>query len=79
MTLLYAGTAIVRVAVFGMGYVGCVTATCLVQDGHTVLGVDIDPAKVAEVNAGIPPISEPGLDEMLPVQTKAGRLRRSAT
>lgn len=64
-----------HVAVFGMGYVGCVTAACLGQDGHTVLGVDLDPAKVAEVNSGISPISEPGLDDILRVQVSAGRLR----
>jgi GDP-mannose 6-dehydrogenase len=64
-----------RVAVFGMGYVGCVTAACLGKDGHRVVGVDIDPAKVAEVNAGTPPISEPDLDEILPAQVQAGRLR----
>ncbi|HET6572881.1 MAG TPA: nucleotide sugar dehydrogenase [Fimbriiglobus sp.] len=64
-----------RVAVFGMGYVGCVTAACLGRDGHAVIGVDIDPAKVDEVNAGTPPISEPGLDEMLPAQIQSGRLR----
>ncbi|MBO0699470.1 MAG: UDP-glucose/GDP-mannose dehydrogenase family protein [Zavarzinella sp.] len=64
-----------RVAVFGVGYVGCVTAGCLSQDGHEVWGVDIDPAKVAEVNAGIPPVSEPGLDEIVRAQTAAGRLR----
>jgi GDP-mannose 6-dehydrogenase len=67
-----------RVAVFGMGYVGCVTAACLAQDGHWVLGVDIDAAKISEVNSGIPPISEPHLDDLLSDQVKAGRLRATA-
>ncbi len=64
-----------RVAVFGLGYVGCVTAACLAQDGHAVVGVDVDPAKVAEVNAGEPPIREPGLDELLPAGVRAGLIR----
>jgi len=64
-----------RVAVFGLGYVGCVTAACLAQDNHMVIGVDIDAAKVSEVNSGVTPISEPGLDKMLSEQVKVGRLR----
>ncbi|MBY0459078.1 MAG: nucleotide sugar dehydrogenase, partial [Gemmataceae bacterium] len=64
-----------RVAVFGIGYVGCVTGACLAQDGHTVIGVDVDPGKVAEVNAGVSPISETGLDEILKAQVTAGRFR----
>ena len=64
-----------RVAVFGIGYVGAVTAACLGQDGHAVVGVDIDPAKVAELNAGASPVSEPGLDDLLKAQVAAGRLR----
>ena len=64
-----------QVAVFGMGYVGCVTAACLSQDGHSVLGVDVDADKVAEVNAGKAPISERGLDDILRTQVESGRLR----
>jgi GDP-mannose 6-dehydrogenase len=64
-----------RVAVFGIGYVGAVTAGCLAQDGHTVVGVDIDPGKVAEANSGISPVSEPGLDEILKAQVAGGRFR----
>ncbi|WAC63493.1 nucleotide sugar dehydrogenase [Pseudoxanthomonas sp. SL93] len=64
-----------QVAVFGMGYVGCVTAACLSQDGHSVIGVDIDADKVAEVNAGKAPISERGLDELMQQQVASGRLR----
>lgn len=64
-----------RVAVFGLGYVGSVTAACLAKDGHTVVGVDLDAAKVAEINAGVPPISEAGLPELLPEQVAAGRLK----
>ena len=63
-----------KIAVFGMGYVGCVTAACLGRDGHTVLGVDVDPAKVTEINAGQSPITEPGLADLVREQVSAGRL-----
>src|SRR5262245_3403713 len=64
-----------RIAIFGMGYVGCVTAACLSRDGHTVIGVDTDESKVAEINAGESPVSEPGLTELVAAQVQAGRLR----
>lgn len=64
-----------NVAVFGLGYVGCVTGACLAKDGHTVIGVDIDQDKVAEINAGQAPIRENGLDELVAAQVAAGRLR----
>jgi GDP-mannose 6-dehydrogenase len=58
-----------------MGYVGCVTAACLSRDGYQVVGVDVDPAKVAELNAGQVPIVEPGLAEIVAAQVANGRLR----
>jgi len=63
-----------RIAVFGMGYVGCVTAACLSRDGHSVIGVDIDSAKIASLKAGVPPVAEPGLPELIAEQVSAGRL-----
>jgi GDP-mannose 6-dehydrogenase len=63
-----------RVAVFGLGYVGSVTTACLCRAGHTVVGVDIDADKVAEVNAGKAPVHEPGLAELIAQQVRAGRL-----
>jgi len=63
-----------RVAVLGMGYVGCVTAACLARDGHQVTGVDIDAGKVAAINEGRSPVQEPGLDELLKSQVDAKRL-----
>lgn len=68
-----------RVAVFGLGYVGCVTAACLARDGHSVIGVDVDPAKVDRVNAGDPPVSEPGLEEILAAVTRSGALRATTS
>jgi len=64
-----------KVAVFGLGYVGCVTAACLGRDGHAVVGVDIDENKVAEINAGQAPIRENGLDELIAQEVAGGRLR----
>jgi UDP-glucose 6-dehydrogenase len=54
-----------RVSVFGLGYVGSVSAANFAADGHDVVGVDVNPEKVAAVNAGRSPIVEPGLDELL--------------
>ena len=64
-----------RVAVFGMGYVGCVTAACLSRDGHQVIGVDVDKGKIASLEAGVPPVSEPGLAELIAKEVSSGRLR----
>lgn len=66
------------VAVFGLGYVGCVSAACLSRDGHPVLGVEVNPDKIAEVNAGHAPIYEPGLNELVRNQVREGRLRATA-
>src|SRR3989454_11467745 len=54
-----------RISVFGLGYVGCVSAACLAKAGHEVIGVDVNAEKVAMVNAAAPPVVEPGLKEVL--------------
>lgn len=54
-----------HVAVFGLGYVGCVTAACFADIGHQVTGVDKDPYKVEKVRAGEAPFFEPGLPEVV--------------
>jgi GDP-mannose 6-dehydrogenase len=64
-----------RVSIFGLGYVGCVTAACLAKAGHQVIGVDINPDKAAMVNEGTSPLVEPGLGELLAEAAAAGRLR----
>jgi GDP-mannose 6-dehydrogenase len=66
--------AALRVSVFGLGYVGAVSAACLVRDGHHVTGIDINPAKVAQLGRGESPVVEPGLNELLAAGLAAGRL-----
>src|SRR5438093_12205379 len=64
-----------KVSVFGLGYVGSVSAAALAGDGHQVVGVDINGEKVASVNAGKSPIIEPGLDQLLARAVGERRLR----
>ncbi|WP_413974989.1 UDP-glucose dehydrogenase family protein [Stenotrophomonas acidaminiphila] len=63
-----------RVAIFGTGYVGLVTGTCLAEVGHDVVCVDIDQAKVDGLNRGVIPIYEPGLEPMVKANHAASRL-----
>ena len=64
-----------QVAVLGLGYVGCVTAACLAEMGHDVVGVDTVASKVAAIEGGRSPIVEPGLDELVAAARAQGRLR----
>lgn len=64
-----------RVSVFGLGYVGCVTSACLAKAGHEVVGVDVNREKVEMIAAGRSPIVEPGLGEVLSEVVFSGRLR----
>jgi len=68
-----------RVSVFGLGYVGCVTAACLAKAGHAVVGVDVNAEKVAMINSATSPIVEPGLPELLREVVGAGRLRATTS
>src|SRR3989442_2175214 len=63
-----------RVSIFGLGYVGSVSAACLAQDGHTAIGVDVNPQKMALVAAGHAPVLESGLDEVVGEAVGSGRL-----
>lgn len=64
-----------RVAIFGAGYVGSVSAACLASCGFDVTLVDVNPAKVNQINAGEAPIHEPGLAELIADNASSGRLR----
>jgi UDPglucose 6-dehydrogenase len=63
-----------KITVVGTGYVGLVSAACFAELGHTVAGVDIDEAKIKLIKSGKSPIYEPGLEELLQKNLKAGRL-----
>ncbi len=63
-----------NISIFGLGYVGAVTAGCLAELGHTVIGVDVQQAKVDALNLGESPIIEPGLDELLRKSRQQNRL-----
>jgi GDP-mannose 6-dehydrogenase len=64
-----------RVSVFGLGYVGAVTAGCLADLGHEVIGADVQQTKVDAFNAGLSPIVEPELSRLLQSAHRHGRLR----
>ena len=64
-----------KVSVFGLGYVGSVSAASFAADGHEVVGVDVNADKAAAVNAGRSPIVEPGLDELLARGVAEQRIR----
>jgi GDP-mannose 6-dehydrogenase len=63
-----------RISIFGLGYVGAVSAGCLAQDGHQVVGVDPNRTKVELVNKGTTPIVEKDIGEMIATAVKQGRL-----
>jgi GDP-mannose 6-dehydrogenase len=64
-----------RISVFGLGYVGAVSAACLAADGHTVVGVDTNRVKVDLLNQGRAPVIESGLGELIEEGVRAGSLR----
>src|SRR5688572_13149949 len=68
-----------RVSVFGLGYVGSVSAASFAADGHDVVGIDVNPDKVAAINEGRSPIVEPGLGELLQQGVREKRLRATTS
>ena len=63
-----------RISVFGLGYVGTVSVACLARDGHQVIGVDIDPSKLAMLREGRSPIIEVGIRELVADVVASGRV-----
>ncbi len=63
-----------NISVFGLGYVGSVSAASFAADGHRVIGVDVNPAKVSAVKSGRTPIVEPGLEDLIRTMVEQGRL-----
>jgi GDP-mannose 6-dehydrogenase len=63
-----------KISVFGIGYVGCVSAACFAKEGHTVIGVDVSANKVEIINAGESPIVESGIGPLLKEVVKSNRL-----
>ncbi|MCI0744937.1 MAG: nucleotide sugar dehydrogenase [Verrucomicrobia subdivision 3 bacterium] len=68
-----------KVSIFGLGYVGAVTAACLAEQGHQIIGIDIHPQKVEDFSLGHTAIVEPGLDELLRQAWRNGLLRGTLT
>lgn len=66
-----------KIVICGLGYVGSTVAACLVEANHEVVGIDIEPWKVERIAAGISPVAEPRLTELLTNGLNAGRLQAS--
>jgi GDP-mannose 6-dehydrogenase len=64
-----------RISVFGLGYVGAVSAACLARDGHDLLGVDVDPHKLELIRSGKSPIVEEGIQDLVRSVVANGRLQ----
>ena len=67
-----------NISIFGMGYVGAVSAACLSSDEHTVIGVDPNPTKVDLINKGLAPIIEKDLEALLLAGVNSGRLEATS-
>lgn len=63
-----------KVAIFGLGYVGFTAGCCIASEGHTVVGVEVSDAKIEDINSGIAPFEEPGLSALMTDAVEAGHL-----
>lgn len=63
-----------KIAILGLGYVGCTAAGCIASQGHHVIGIDVNPGKVETLNGGRSPVYEPGLDDLIGKARTEGRL-----
>ncbi|HWQ35051.1 MAG TPA: UDP-glucose/GDP-mannose dehydrogenase family protein [Blastocatellia bacterium] len=68
-----------KLSIFGLGYVGCVSAACFARAGHEVIGVDVSELKVEIINSGRSPIVEPGVEELVASAVKAKKLRATTS
>jgi GDP-mannose 6-dehydrogenase len=68
-----------KLSIFGLGYVGCVSAACFADLGHEVIGVDVNPLKVELINQGRSPIVEPGLNELIESSVGSHHLRATTS
>ena len=64
-----------KIAVFGLGYVGTVTAACLAEKGHSILGVEVDSVKLEKLRQGQSPVIEKGLDDLIRKGIQSKRIR----
>ncbi len=67
-----------RVSVVGLGYVGLVTSSCLAEQGHDVIGIEVDPQRIRALEAGRIPLFEPGVEELVIDNVRLGRLTFTA-
>jgi GDP-mannose 6-dehydrogenase len=63
-----------NISIFGLGYVGAVSLACLARDGHSVIGVDIDPAKLELIRSGKTPVVEEGMVDLMSRVAASGRV-----
>jgi GDP-mannose 6-dehydrogenase len=68
-----------RISIFGLGYVGCVSAACFAKNGHSVVGLDVSAAKRDILAAGRSPVVEKDLDELIAAAVASARLRTAAS
>jgi GDP-mannose 6-dehydrogenase len=66
---------VTNISIFGLGYVGAVSAACLADNGHQVVGVDVNPTKVKMINRGQSPVVEEGMADLMCKGVRAGRIQ----